>query len=322
MTVLQTRLTMALEKSRRTMFQWITVSAFGFLPMIIGVYALGHLTMSSKIPSLQNPKVPNYIADAVPFFFLFMIVEYFVLTIKGKRTYYRLNDSINSISMGIFQQMMGIIWKSLGVFPYAFIRHHFQVWEFDDDQDIPFTHPVWWGMFFMAEFGYYWFHRFSHEWNSLWAGHVVHHSSEEYNLSTALRQGSISSAFSWVFYLLGAPFFPIRLYLVHIQFNTLYQFWIHTRAIDKLPWPIEYIFNTPSHHRVHHGRNARYIDKNYGGTLIIFDRIFGTFQAEDEDPKYGITYYLGSWNPFYLQFHHWTEIWRACQKNQWDHQQD
>jgi hypothetical protein len=119
---------------------------------------------------------------------------------------------------------------------------------------------------------------------------------------------------SWPFGLWGAPFFPLRFYVFHSQWNTLYQFWIHTRAIDRLPWIIELIFNTPSHHRVHHGSNPRYIDKNYGGTLIIFDRIFGTFEPESEPVTYGISYSLGTWNPFFCQLHHWGEMLQVAKR--------
>jgi len=165
-----------------------------------------------------------------------------------------------------------------------------------------------------VEFGYYWLHRFSHEWNTLWSGHIVHHTSEEYNLTTALRQGILQAFFSWMFYLFAAPFFPIQLMMFHYQMNSVYQFWIHTRTIKKLPAILEYILNTPSHHRVHHGRNPQYCDKNYGGTLIIWDRIFGTFEPEEEEVAYGISYSLGSWNPIYLQTHHWFEIWNVFWK--------
>lgn len=141
----------------------------------------------------------------------------------------------------------------------------------------------------------------------------VHHSSEEYNLSTALRQGFVQSLISWIFYLPFAFFFPVPLFSFHKQFNTLYQFWIHTRAIGKLG-PLEWILNTPSHHRVHHGKNPKYIDKNYGGTLIIFDRIFGTFEPEQEEVVYGITHKINTWDPIWHQIHQWYEIWEACKK--------
>ena len=144
-------------------------------------------------------------------------------------------------------------------------------------------------LFLGVDCAYYWFHRIAHEYNAPWAGHVVHHSSEDYNLAVALRQGTFQGLFSWVFYLpLALVGFPPAWFAAMSSFDTLYQFWIHTRAIGKLG-PLEWVLNTPSHHRVHHGRNPKYLDKNYAGTLIIWDRMFGTFQAEEEEPVYGLT---------------------------------
>ncbi len=143
----------------------------------------------------------------------------------------------------------------------------------------------------------------------------MHHQSEEYNLSVALRQGWIQSFFSASFYLPLAliGFHPI-LFIIINQFQTLYQFWIHTKTINKLPAPFEYVFNTPSHHRVHHGVNPKYIDKNHGGTLIIFDRLFGTFQAEEEEVVYGITSQPKSWNPLWLNIEYWLDMMRNVRK--------
>jgi hypothetical protein len=142
-----------------------------------------------------------------------------------------------------------------------------------------------------------------------WGGHVVHHQSEEYNLSVALRQSSFqvvwTFAFSLPIALLG---FKPQDFVYISAFNTLYQFWIHTEAINKMPRWFEFIFNTPSHHRVHHGRNPKYIDKNHAGSLIIWDRMFGTFQAEEERPTYGITKPINSWNPIFANFSHYVEM--------------
>ncbi|XP_070536466.1 alkylglycerol monooxygenase-like isoform X2 [Ptychodera flava] len=177
--------------------------------------------------------------------------------------------------------------------------------------DLAWNSPWTWIFCFLAvDVGYYWFHRFAHEVNFMWAFHQVHHSSEEYNLSTALRQSIFQRYTSWVFYVPIAFFVPPSIALVHIQFNTLYQFWIHTELIKTLG-PLEYILNTPSHHRVHHGRNPYCIDKNYAGTLIIWDRMFGTFTPEDERIVYGVTHPLNSWNPIYIQFCHIIHMWNT-----------
>jgi alkylglycerol monooxygenase len=165
-------------------------------------------------------------------------------------------------------------------------------------------------LFLGVDCAYYWFHRIAHEYNAPWAGHVVHHSSEEYNLAVALRQGTFQGVFSWVFYLpLALLGYPPAWFAAMSSFDTLYQFWIHTRLIGKLG-PLEWVLNTPSHHRVHHGRNPKYLDKNYAGTLIVWDRMFGTFKAEEEEPVYGLTKPLESWNPLWANLHVWRDLCR------------
>src|SRR5207247_5460488 len=164
------------------------------------------------------------------------------------------------------------------------------------------------------------FHRMSHEVNAFWAAHVVHHQSEEYNLAVALRQGAFQSSFSWVFYLpLAVIGFPPLLFLTVSSLDTLYQFWIHTRAIGRLG-PLEWVLNTPSHHRVHHGRNPQYIDRNHAGTLIIWDRMFGTFEPEGHAVIYGVTEPIASWNPVWANFHAYRNLWADAKraKHWWD----
>ncbi|NWI17153.1 ALKMO monooxygenase, partial [Crypturellus soui] len=148
------------------------------------------------------------------------------------------------------------------------------------------------------------------EVNLLWAAHQIHHSSEDYNLFTALRQSLLQRYTSWIFNLPMALFIPPSVFAVHLQFNLLYQFWIHTEVITSLG-PLEFILNTPSHHRVHHGRNPYCIDKNYGGTLIIWDRIFGTFEAEDAKVVYGLTHPVNTFEPILLQFRPLAHIWNT-----------
>jgi Fatty acid hydroxylase len=164
--------------------------------------------------------------------------------------------------------------------------------------------------FLSIDFLYYWWHRLSHRVNLMWAGHVTHHSSEDYNLAVALRQSVLTpltaSPFTIVLAFAGVP--P----LVHApiySFNLLYQFWIHTQLVGKLGW-FERIFNTPSLHRVHHAINPQYLDRNYGGTLIVWDRLFGTWQPETEPPVYGIVKPLRSFNPLWAQFHYSAELVR------------
>lgn len=183
----------------------------------------------------------------------------------------------------------------------------------------PYKFPVdaWWTwaiLFFADDFAYYWFHRVSHESRMFWNFHVVHHSSEQYNLSVAVRQSWFGGLAHWIFYapLMLLGFAPWMLLLVH-GLNLIYQFWIHTKVVKTLG-PFEYILNTPSHHRVHHGVNDRYLDKNYAGVLIIWDRIFGTFVREDEEPRYGIIKPIGSYNPLWINLHGWFEMFGAMKE--------
>jgi hypothetical protein len=166
--------------------------------------------------------------------------------------------------------------------------------------------------FVAVDLAYYWWHRLSHEVNVLWAAHVVHHQSEDYNLAVALRQAVATSFTSLPFYLpLALVGVPTVVYATVSAFSTLYQFWIHTELVGKLG-PLEAVLNTPSHHRVHHAVNPRYLDRNYGATLIVWDRLFGTFAEEREAPVYGTVKPFGSFNPLWAQVAYWVELWRKA----------
>jgi sterol desaturase/sphingolipid hydroxylase (fatty acid hydroxylase superfamily) len=171
----------------------------------------------------------------------------------------------------------------------------------------------WWtwpALILAEDFCYYWYHRAGHEVRLFWASHVNHHSSRHYNLSTALRQSWTTPFTGWVFWvpmLLGG--FPVELVLLQKGISLLYQYWIHTELIGRMG-PLEWVMNTPSHHRVHHGRNLRYLDRNYGGIFIIWDRLFGTFQVEDEPVEYGLIHNLESHNPVVIAMHEWWAIGR------------
>ncbi|MCX2574526.1 sterol desaturase family protein [Pedobacter sandarakinus] len=243
----------------------------------------------------------DYIALSVPVFFILIGIE-LTYTFYKKLNYYRLNDSIANLSQGIGQQLTGIFMKTALFFGYKFIFEHWRIF------DMPKGIWVWVLLFIGVDFFYYWFHRMSHQVNALWAAHIVHHQSEEYNLTVALRQSWFQGWFSWVFYLpLAFVGFDPIMFLTLSSFNTLYQFWIHTRAIKSMG-VLEYVFNTPSHHRVHHGSNPKYIDKNHAGTLIIWDRLFNTFQKEEEEVFYGITKPLASFNPVWANLHYWGDL--------------
>lgn len=244
----------------------------------------------------------NPIVLSIPIFFILIGIEVFYDRF-AKKGVYRLNDALTNISCGITEQVSGVFAKVFTVGLYYGVYEYFRL----------FTVPTEWYwlvlLFLLVDFSYYWAHRWSHEVNLFWAGHVVHHQSEEYNLSVALRQGALQKLFTSLVYLpLALVGFDPHWFLVLAAYNTLYQFWIHTQYIGRMGW-LEYVFNTPSHHRVHHGRDPKYIDKNHAGSLIIWDRLFGTFQQEEEAPHYGITSPLNSWNPVYAQVQHVGNIW-------------
>lgn len=248
----------------------------------------------------------NPIVLSIPIFFVLIGIEIIYDRITNKHLY-RLNDAVSNISCGIFEQITGTFPKVFTVALYAVVYDHFRV----------FTVPETWYwivfLFLGVDFFYYWAHRMSHEINLFWVGHVVHHQSEEYNLSVALRQGALQKIFTAGFYLpLAVLGFNTTWFLLLGAYNTLYQFWIHTEAIRKMG-PLEYVFNTPSHHRVHHGRNPKYIDRNHGGTLIIWDRLFGTFQKEEEQPVYGITTPTQCWDPVSAHFRPFSNMWNDFQ---------
>lgn len=240
----------------------------------------------------------NPIILSIPIFFLLIGVELIYSWLTHKKLY-RLGDAYANIGCGIFEQVTGLFAKVFVVGLYSFVYQNFRFF------DVPMNGWTIFLLFVGVDFFYYWAHRLSHEINLFWVGHVVHHQSEDYNLSVALRQGALQKIFTAPFALpLALVGFRDEWFLYISAFNTLYQFWIHTEAIGKLG-PLEWILNTPSHHRVHHGRDPKYIDKNHAGSLIIWDRMFGTFQAEEEKPHYGITKPTNSFNPVKA---HWLPI--------------
>lgn len=250
----------------------------------------------------------DYIVLAIPVFFLLIGLELLIARLL-ERDYYRLADSLADLSCGMAQQLLEVLVKTLLFAGYLYVFSRFRLLELDGASPV-----VWAGCFLGVDFLYYWFHRLSHEVNAFWAAHVVHHQSEEYNLAVALRQGALQGWFSWAFYLpLALLGFPPLVFLGASSFNTLYQFWIHTRVIGRLG-PLEWVLNTPSNHRVHHGRNPKYVDRNHGGTLIVWDRLFGTYQAEEEEVVYGITTPLRSWNPLWANLHYWVELWGKARR--------
>ncbi len=243
------------------------------------------------------------IALAVPVFFALIGLELLVGRRRGELGYH-LPDSITNLSCGIGQQVLALPARALTFGVYALLFERVAPAHLAAD-----AAATWLLAMVGTDFCYYWFHRASHRVNVLWAGHIVHHQSEEYNLSVALRQSwFLTPLGGFAFYLplavLGVP--PL-VFAVSTTANTLYQFWIHTEAVGRLG-PLEAVLNTPSHHRVHHGINPRYIDKNYGGILIVWDRLFGTFAREEEQVVYGTVSPLASWNPLWANVHYYARI--------------
>ena len=243
----------------------------------------------------------NPIVLSIPIFFILIGVE-LVVERFSHRKLYRLPDAISNLSCGITSQLSGLFMRVLAVGVYEVVYSNFAIFSLER------SWYYWLGLFLLTDLAYYWAHRMSHEINLFWGGHIVHHQSEEYNLSVALRQSSFQVVWTFAFSLpIALVGFSTVDFILVAAFNTLYQFWIHTEAINKMGW-FEYVFNTPSHHRVHHGRNPKYIDKNHAGSLIIWDKMFGTFQAEEERPTYGITKPIQSWNAIWANFSHYNTM--------------
>ena len=242
------------------------------------------------------------IAAAIPVFFLAIGLELLVMRVRG-RSLYVYHDSIANLSNGVGQLVFGVLLRFLTVGLYAAVYEGARVATLPSDSAF-----VWVLVFVGVDLGYYAFHRASHRVNFLWAIHAVHHQSEEYNLSVALRQAWLEPAVSVFFYVpLALVGFHPAMFATAVTLNTLYQFWVHTRLVNKLG-PLEGYVNSPAAHRVHHGRNPKYIDKNYAGMLTLWDRLFGTYQAEEDEPLYGVVKPLHSLNPLWANLEAWRRI--------------
>lgn len=251
----------------------------------------------------------NLINYAIPGFIILLLAEV-IMTAREQRDYYDAKDTAGSLAMGIGNVIVGIVGKVVVFGTYSLV-YQFRLFTIDMTQMW-----AWVLLFFADDFSYYWFHRISHTSRYFWASHVVHHSSQKYNLGTALRQtwtGTLTGSFLFWIWLPLVGFSPVAVMTMQ-AISLLYQFWIHTEFIRKLPTPIEFIFNTPSHHRVHHATNLAYLDKNHAGVLIIWDRLFGTFEAETERPVYGLTKNLTTHNPIRIAFNEWVEIGRDIRR--------
>ena len=252
---------------------------------------------------------PEILYFAIPGFVVLLLLEAWY-SWKEHKDLYEVRDTFSSLAMGIGNVISGFLSK-LVVFGAFTLIYKFRLFT------LPFSWWMWVLAFFADDLSYYWFHYTSHNIRWFWASHVVHHSSQRYNLSTALRQtwtGNLTGGFVFWMWMPLLGFHPIVVMLMQ-QISLIYQFWIHTEAVHLLPRPIEFIFNTPSHHRVHHGSNLKYLDKNHGGILIIWDRLFGTFQPEEERPTYGLTKNIETYNPVRIAFEEWGELFKSARRS-------
>ena len=259
--------------------------------------------MDDLLDPLKNP-----VTYAAPFFVLTILVELAALKWldhDDNATGYAMKDARASISMGVLSLVFLTLFKVVTFFGFTAVFAYLALWELQTD--------TWWYWVLVilgVDLGYYFHHRFSHRVRIAWAGHQAHHSSEFMNFGTALRQ-KWNPWFEFFFWLplplLG--FAPWTLY-VAFGFNLIYQFYVHTELVGKLPRPVEYVMNTPSHHRVHHGSDPEYLDRNYGGILIVWDRLFGTFAEERQRPTYGLTKKVETYNILKLQYGDYVDIAR------------
>lgn len=260
---------------------------------------------------------------AIPFFFLFMGIEFLALRHaahdhehgpeEAAAIGYELKDTGTSLSMGLGHVFIAGAWKLVAI---AILAALYTISPFALS---PSDWWVWVLLFFADDLAFYCYHRSHHRIRLFWASHVVHHSSEHYNLSTALRQDWSPFTGSMFWMPLGLFFEPWMIVLA-MSWNLLFQFTLHTEAIDKLPRPIEFIFNTPSHHRVHHGSQEQYLDRNYAGILILWDRLFGSFEPEGERVRYGLTTNIETFHPVKVAYGEFANIWRDVKAaDSWRH---
>jgi sterol desaturase/sphingolipid hydroxylase (fatty acid hydroxylase superfamily) len=250
---------------------------------------------------------PNLIALAIPLFFAGIGLELLLAKRRGLRVY-RLGDALSDMGCGIAQQLVSVLFATAALtWLYSALAAHTLV-------TLPGAVLPWVVAFLGVELGYYWWHRLSHEVNLLWAAHVVHHHSEDYNLAVALRQSVTTWVTTLPFYLpLALLGVPTLHFLVMLGVSTLYQFWIHTELVPPLG-RLELMLNTPALHRVHHAINPQYLDKNHGGIVSFWDRLFGTFEPEREPCVYGTTRPLNSYNPLWAQVEQYADLVRLARR--------
>ncbi len=250
---------------------------------------------------------PDVVRFAVPFFIAAILIELLWMHIRKRGGRYETRDAVTSLIMGAGNVASGIL---LGFIAWGFFMFLWEITPLDLGTSLWVVALC----FVLDDLRYYWVHRFGHRIRWVWASHVNHHSSQHYNLTTALRQ-TWTGTFTFMM-IVRAPLILLGFHPAMVLFcgglNLIYQFWIHTEAIGKMPRWFEAVMNTPSHHRVHHARNPRYLDANYAGVFILWDRLFGTFVPEsaEEKPDYGLVRNIGTFNPLRVAFHEWVAVFR------------
>ena len=255
---------------------------------------------------------PDLILYAIPMFILGMLLELAIVRRQAAHgaavVGYGAKDSAANIAMGLGNVAATALWKAVAYAAYLALWHWTPL-------RTGFGWPAWLALLFADDLAFYWYHRVHHESRFFWASHVVHHSSQTYNLSTALRQPWVVFTSTWFWAPLALLGFHPTMIVTMQAVSLLYQFWLHTETVRTLG-PLEWVMNTPSHHRGHHAMNARYIDCNYAGVFILWDRLFGTFVPEsaEDPPRYGITKQLRTFNPLRIAFHEYADIWRDVRR--------
>ena len=248
----------------------------------------------------------NPLVFALPIFFIAIAFEVWLLHRKKKLALYDLADALTSAHMGIFMLIFSVF---INVAVYTVVYDNFRLAEWPMDSIV-----LWVLALLFYDFCYYWVHRLGHEVSFVWASHIVHHSSEYYNLSTAMRQTASGKAVVWIFYLpMALMGVPPKMFVIVGLIDLLYQFWVHTELVGRMGW-FDRVFVSPSNHRVHHGQNDYCIDKNYGGLLVIWDRMFGTFAEERVGEKitYGVRKPLQSYNILWGNLHYYVDLWKLA----------
>lgn len=262
--------------------------------------------LARAVAALADP-LHEPVLLAIPVFVLFVAAEWIsARTLEAREPGgYEARDAATSLVLGASSQLFWFLGKLAGLVLYSAVWVYIAPWHLS-----PSAWYTWVLAIVGTDFLYYWYHRAAHRIRLIWATHQAHHSSEYYNFATALRQkwNNSGEIVAW----LPLPLLGVPPWMVFTGFSVslIYQFFVHTERVGRLWSPLEYIFNTPSHHRVHHGSDAEYLDRNYGGILIIWDRMFGTFRAEAHRPTYGLTTPVGTYNPLRLELYEYVAIWR------------